>query len=299
VGLVALSNLQDGGFDGAVREGRRALDAAGAIAPREWRPTPAELAARDATMALRRVWDDAFAADLATFLPELRSNLASDLRDHGDCHVTKTAADGPLRVRIEAECERGGQALRLLLDGDGRIQEIHRDNTFPPDPRLLAAARSLAGMVARWDEESVGALLAPGVERAAMKAAFSDAAAVHRSCAVDHVDPRGDKTHGRLELACKQGRPLELVAVMNESGRLTSVTLVPVDAERTVRYRTAMESAAAPSRHLEAPPIGAVKVLAAVVEALANGAPAGYRVVYRTNAEGEHVVAIIWPPEPS
>jgi hypothetical protein len=37
-----------------------------------------------------------------------------------------------------------------------------------------------------------------------------------------------------------------------------------------------------------------VKVIAAVAEALAkNGAPAGYR----TNPKGEHVVAIIWPPE--
>jgi diadenosine tetraphosphate (Ap4A) HIT family hydrolase len=41
-----------------------------------------------------------------------------------------------------------------------------------------------------------------------------------------------------------------------------------------------------------------MKVLAAVAEALTkHGAPHGYRVVYRTNPKGEHVVAIIWPPE--
>jgi hypothetical protein len=41
-----------------------------------------------------------------------------------------------------------------------------------------------------------------------------------------------------------------------------------------------------------------MKILATVAEALAkSGAPAGYRVVYRTNPKGEHVVAIIWPPE--
>jgi hypothetical protein len=45
------------------------------------------------------------------------------------------------------------------------------------------------------------------------------------------------------------------------------------------------------------PATGAI-LLAAVAEALAkNGAPPGYRVVYRTNPKGEHVVAIIWPPE--
>ncbi len=41
-----------------------------------------------------------------------------------------------------------------------------------------------------------------------------------------------------------------------------------------------------------------VKMLTAVAEALAkNGAPAGYRIVYRTNPNGEHVVAIIWSRE--
>jgi hypothetical protein len=35
-----------------------------------------------------------------------------------------------------------------------------------------------------------------------------------------------------------------------------------------------------------------------VFEALVrNGVPTGYRVVYRTNPWGEHVVAVIWPPE--
>jgi hypothetical protein len=47
----------------------------------------------------------------------------------------------------------------------------------------------------------------------------------------------------------------------------------------------------------EDPALAGVNVLAAVAQALAkNGAPAGYRVVYRTNPRGEHVVAVIWPP---
>jgi hypothetical protein len=51
---------------------------------------------------------------------------------------------------------------------------------------------------------------------------------------------------------------------------------------------------------VEVQPVGSVKVLTAVAEALAkNGAPPGYRVVYRMNPKGEHVVAVIWPPEPS
>lgn len=46
----------------------------------------------------------------------------------------------------------------------------------------------------------------------------------------------------------------------------------------------------------ESPP--GLKMMIEVFEALArNGVPAGYRVVYRTNPRGEHVVAVIWPPE--
>ena len=59
-----------------------------------------------------------------------------------------------------------------------------------------------------------------------------------------------------------------------------------------------MESGSCEPFRLEDQPPSGVKVLAAVAEALAkNGAPAGYRVVYRTNPKGEHVVAVIWAPE--
>jgi hypothetical protein len=59
-----------------------------------------------------------------------------------------------------------------------------------------------------------------------------------------------------------------------------------------------MEPAISHRPPVETQPATGVKILAAVAEALAkNGAPPGYRVVYRTNPKGEHVVAIIWPPE--
>jgi hypothetical protein len=44
-------------------------------------------------------------------------------------------------------------------------------------------------------------------------------------------------------------------------------------------------------------PLG-LKMMIEVFEALVrNQVPTGYRVVYRTNPRGEHVVAVIWPPE--
>ena len=58
-----------------------------------------------------------------------------------------------------------------------------------------------------------------------------------------------------------------------------------------------MEPQTSDQSRVEDQPASSVKVFTAVAEALAkNGPPAGYRVVYRTNPKGEHVVAIIWPP---
>jgi hypothetical protein len=61
-----------------------------------------------------------------------------------------------------------------------------------------------------------------------------------------------------------------------------------------------MEPRSSDQPPVEDRPASGVNVLAAVAEALLrNGAPAGYRVVYRTNPRGEHVVAVIWPPQPA
>ena len=61
-----------------------------------------------------------------------------------------------------------------------------------------------------------------------------------------------------------------------------------------------MEAGPSDRPRVEDPLVSGVKILATVAEALAkSGAPAGYRVVYRTNPKGEHVVAIIWPREAS
>ncbi len=61
-----------------------------------------------------------------------------------------------------------------------------------------------------------------------------------------------------------------------------------------------MEPETSVDPRVETHPLSGVRVFTAVAEALAKkGAPPGYRVVYRTNPKGEHVVAVIWPPEAS
>lgn len=58
-----------------------------------------------------------------------------------------------------------------------------------------------------------------------------------------------------------------------------------------------MENESADPRPVEDPSPTGVNVMIEVIEAIAKKRiPAGYRVVYRTNPKGEHVVAVIWPP---
>lgn len=83
------------------------------------------------------------------------------------------------------------------------------------------------------------------------------------------------------------------------SERESLARALAVDAERTLSYPTmGMEprpSGPPPVENVS--PLG-LKMMIEVFEALARSrVPAGYRVVYRTNPRGEHVVAVIWPPE--
>jgi hypothetical protein len=60
-----------------------------------------------------------------------------------------------------------------------------------------------------------------------------------------------------------------------------------------------MEAARPVQPSPEDQPVSGVKLVTEVVDGLVKrGGPPGYRVVYRTNPKGEHVVAVIWPPSP-
>jgi hypothetical protein len=235
VALVALTNLDDEPqmLDQGVRDGLRLLDASGALAKRVVLPTPALLAARDAVLALRESWDDAlaartFPAEAAPFLPLVRDGFAKEKREHGACHVGATTATDPLHLRWEMTCEHGGLSYRIdTRPGDGRVANIDGDETFPPDPRLEAAATRLASLVQRWDDKAYDELAAPSVERSHVKAAFAEAATKHGSCRVDHAGKAGDKTHGRFALTCAHGGPSELRATLDDkTGKITDVLLV-------------------------------------------------------------------------
>jgi len=125
-------------------------------------------------------------------------------------------------------CDHGGQTFDVTVDSQKRIIDVRRDDTFPPESRLAAAAEPLARLVGQWDDRVVAPLVDPAIDRAEMKSAFAEAGAVHGNCSARHPDLRGDKTHGRFVLSCARGGPLELRATIDDTtGKLTRVTLAP------------------------------------------------------------------------
>jgi CubicO group peptidase (beta-lactamase class C family) len=235
VAIVALTNVADEAqvLDQAVRDGARLLAASGALAKRAAQPTQAELAARDAVVALRNGWNDelaarTFSADAASALPQLKDDFAKDTKEHGACHAESTTAVDRSTLRWEMACERGGQSLTIALGAkDGRIATINGDDNFPPDPRLAAAGARLASLVQRWDDKVYDGLAAASLVRAATKAAFADAGAAHGSCKLDHAEKAGDKTHARFALNCARGGPLELRATLDDaSGKVSDAMLL-------------------------------------------------------------------------
>jgi hypothetical protein len=234
VAIVALANLvtPNDDLESAAYDAAQLLGDAGALPKRELVPTPTLLAARDAIMALRVQWDDALAKRIffdnvpAAEEADYRRDLAKGLSDHGACHVVSTTAESSKQLRFEIACDRGSQEWHVILGDDMRVHWSWGEDRFPPDPRLVKAATTLAGLVSRWDERRYEEIAAGSVEQAKVKEVFAEAGSEHGGCKVQRVDEHGDKLHGRFELACTRGGALELRASMDEkSGKVTGVEL--------------------------------------------------------------------------
>jgi CubicO group peptidase (beta-lactamase class C family) len=232
--MVALANVDDvarGDIDRMVRDAMRLLEG-----PVELPPAPALLGAREALLSLRAHWDDALGERTFVarggFLGEIRQGLADDWKQHGACRTTSTRDLGRDRMRWEMACERGGETVEIVVRlSDGRIAQLRRDHAMPPDPRLVAGASRLAGLVARWSDEGYDSLVEPSIERARIRTAFAQAAAEHASCEVDRVEAGADTRRARFLLKCAYGGPLDLWTVLDPaSGLLSDVLLTsPVE----------------------------------------------------------------------
>jgi CubicO group peptidase (beta-lactamase class C family) len=235
VAMVALANVFDdrAQLEKAVRDGMHLLDDSGALAPRVLPPTPAQLAVRDAAMALRDRWDASAARqtfdDSNGFLATLRKGLAEDRDAHGACHVTATTVQSATRFSWDTECDRGGEEWHVAIDGRrGLVTSIVGDDRFPPDPRLTEVAPVLAGLVGRWEDRIFRAHAAPTLELASTRRAFASGAAEHGRCKVERARDQADKLRGRFVLTCARGGSLQMdVRLDDRSGRVDSITLGP------------------------------------------------------------------------
>jgi CubicO group peptidase (beta-lactamase class C family) len=233
-GIVALANVDDvarGDVDRMVREAMRLLEG-----PAQAPPAPALVGAQELLLSLRAHWDDAvgeraFAAR-GGFLGEIHEGLADDVKQHGACRPTSARTLGHDRLRWEMACDRGGQTYEITVrPTDGRITQLRREHTMPADARLLAAARHLAALVARWSDEVYDATVEPSIERVRMRAAFAQATAEHASCEVDHVEDGADARHARFVLKCAYGGPLDLWLTLDRAGRRVEDVLLTAPVE--------------------------------------------------------------------
>jgi CubicO group peptidase (beta-lactamase class C family) len=217
----------------------RILGASGGLPEPEASPAPALIAARDAVGRLMSRWDDAGARsafDPSFFLGQplhrLRAMLDALRSAHGSCRARQRIdAENGLRGSWRVRCDRGWIDVRVTLAPTvpARIQSVEVEGSFPPDPRLVAAAGRAAALTEQWDGAAAAELFAPGLDPAALRKRFGDAASVRGACKLGAAE-RGDGKSGAVFALSCDLLPAKLEVTLDEaSGKLRDARFLPLD----------------------------------------------------------------------
>jgi CubicO group peptidase (beta-lactamase class C family) len=202
-------------------------------------PGPPLVAARDAIGRLVNRWDDADARSafdpsffLGKPLAKLRAALHALRSAHGQCRERQPIdAENGLRGSWKAPCDRGWIDVNITLAPTmpSRIQFFEVESSFPPDPRLLAAAERAAALTEHWDDTVAAELFASAVDSTALRQRVGEVALVRGACKLG-VAKRGDGTSRAVfSLACDR-LPVELEVLLDEpSGKLKDARFTPLD----------------------------------------------------------------------
>jgi CubicO group peptidase (beta-lactamase class C family) len=124
IGIIAFGNLTYTGWENAVNGAIERLAATGALQPREIRPSPALVAARDAVSALIVNWDAVAADKIAAenlFLDRSKDRRQKEIEDLrstvGSCSLPATfdSVENALRGQWTMNCERGKLQVSITL----------------------------------------------------------------------------------------------------------------------------------------------------------------------------------------
>jgi CubicO group peptidase (beta-lactamase class C family) len=124
IGIIAFGNLTYTGWETAINGALERLAATGALQPREIRPSPALVSARDAVSGLIIKWDDGVADKIAAenlFLDRSKDRRRKEIDDlrsaAGTCSLPTTfdVVENALRGQWTMSCERGKLQVSITL----------------------------------------------------------------------------------------------------------------------------------------------------------------------------------------
>lgn len=243
VGLIAMSNLTYGGFNGLFNETLSVLYRTGALKARVVQPSQSLLTAQSDISQLIVKWDDALANRIAA--DNLFLDIAAEVRasrwkglaqQHGVCRPATTIdAENALRGGWRMMCDRGWLDVFITLAPTmpPKVQQININPVMPPDAEMTKTADTIVKLLASWDAKAVEALAAPGVDIERMQRQFV-AAAAWGSCKVGEPLSGNGTRNSSIRLTCDGGPLAARIALDPNTHKLTNLDLVPLREQRCV-----------------------------------------------------------------
>lgn len=243
VGLIAMSNLTYGGFNGLFNETLLALHRSGALQPRVAQPSRALLAAQSDVSQLIVKWDDSLANRIAA--DNLFLDVAADVRtnrlkalaqQHGTCRpATSIDPENALRGGWRMMCDRGWLNVFITLAPTmpPKVQLISITSVLPPDAKMTKTVDAIMKLLGSWDEKGVEALAAPGFDVERMRRQLR-AASLWGSCKAGEPLSGNGTRNTSIRLVCDNGPLAARIAVDPNTHKLISLDLVPLREQRCV-----------------------------------------------------------------
>jgi CubicO group peptidase (beta-lactamase class C family) len=243
VGLIAMSNLTYGGFNGFFNEALTALHRTGGLQPRVVQPSQALLTAQSEISQLIIKWDDNLANRIAAdnlFLDaaaEVRASRWKTLAEqHGACRpATTIEAENALRGGWKMMCDRGwlNVSITLAPTMPPKVQQINIGPVMPPDAEMTKTAETIVKLLASWNAKTAETLVAPGLDLERTRRQFA-AASAWGTCKIGEPLSGNGTRNSSIRLVCDNGPIVARIALDATTHRVTNLDLVPLREQRCV-----------------------------------------------------------------
>lgn len=243
IGLIGMSNLTYGGFNGLFNEILTALHRTGALQPRVVQPSQALLTAQADISQLIVKWDDTLANRVAA--DNLFLDIAADVRasrwktlaeQHGACRPASAIdAENALRGGWRMKCDRGWLNVFITLAPTlpPKVQQINVTSVLPPDADMTRTAETIVKLMSVWENKTVEVLVAPEFDIEKIRRQVK-AATAWGTCKVGEPLSGNGTRNSAIRLNCDGGPLAARIALDPNTHKLTSLDLVPLREQRCV-----------------------------------------------------------------